>query len=158
MPLLQRVEFSTRCAVRWRAAPYNAKGRGRRGESGDSRPASRRFASMSWHEALLFVRVRPGICPGMALGGGKGRRVFPRTSLVDDVSIFPNYKNHIKEVWPPPVLLGIPYHPNVSKSYQKRQAAATFSRRPPPLWQPVEIRTTQRPPAAAQPTVFQGSA
>ena len=34
--------------------------------------ASRRLAFMSWHEALFVVRVRPGICPGMALSGGSG--------------------------------------------------------------------------------------
>ena len=62
-------------------ARYKNKGPPRRSHKGKCRghgesfSASRRFASMSWHKALLIVRLRPGDCPGMALGGGERYRI-----------------------------------------------------------------------------------
>ena len=58
-------------------ARYKNKGppgrshKGKRRGRGESFSASRHFAFISWRKALLIVRLRPGDCPGMALGGGE---------------------------------------------------------------------------------------
>ena len=63
-------------------------------ERGESFSASRRFASISWHEALLVVRLRPGDCPGMALGGRERYRDFS-TVFVYVYKIQDNFDNHL---------------------------------------------------------------
>ena len=72
-------------------------GRSRKGKCcgrGESFSASRRFASISWHEALFVVRLRPGDCPGMALSGGERYRNFG-TVFVYVYKIQDNFDNHL---------------------------------------------------------------
>ena len=81
-------------------ARYKNKGPPRRSHKGNRRgrgesfSASRRFAFISWHEALLIIRLRPGDCPGMALGGGERYRNFG-TVFVYVYKIQDNFDNHL---------------------------------------------------------------